>query len=95
MDRVLSAAEEDCIEDWGLTFSIERTEFDMTCEVEFVPGGKNIPVTFDNRKKYVETYIDYIFNISSKDKYRKFEEVTLQIFFPVCVATFSSFFFAY
>ena len=75
MDRVLAADKEDAIEDWGLTFSIERTEFDMTTEVEFVPGGANIPVTFENRKKYVETYIDYVFNIASKDKYRKFEEV--------------------
>ena len=76
MDRVLTATEEDAIEDWGLTFSIERTEFDMTNEVPFVPGGEHIPVTFVNRKKYVETYIDYVFNISSKDKYRKFEDVS-------------------
>ena len=75
MSQVLSATEEDCIEDWGLTFSIERSDFGMTTEVEFISGGSNIPVTFENRKKYVETYIDYVFNISSATKYRKFEEV--------------------
>ena len=30
-------------------------------------------MTYDNRKKYVESYVDYIFDRASKDKYHKFE----------------------
>ena len=44
-------------------------------EVELVPGGGNIPVTFENREEYIKTYVNYIFQISCKDKYRRFEEV--------------------
>ena len=62
------------IEDWGLTFSIERTEFDQTTEVPFISGGENIPVTFENRQKYVEAYIDYVFNKAPRAKFQKFEE---------------------
>jgi len=74
MDRILNATEDEAIEDWGLTFSIERTEFDVTTEVPFVSGGEHIPVTFENRQKYVEAYIDYVFNKAPRGKFKKFEE---------------------
>ena len=75
MKKVLESNEDDRVEDWGLYFSVDREEFGETTEIELVPGGKDIPVTFENRKEYVKTYIQYIFQKSCKEKFRKFEEV--------------------
>ena len=75
MKKVLESNEDDRVEDWGLYFSVDREEFGETTEIELVPGGKDIPVTFENRKEYVKTYIQYVFQKSCKEKFRKFEEV--------------------
>ena len=77
--RILSATEEDCLEDWGLYFSVEQTEFDMTTEIDLIPGGREIAVNYDNRKDYVETYIDFIFNVSVKTKFENFRKVKSEI----------------
>ena len=76
MFEIYQSTEEDKVEDWGLYFSVDREEFGETTEIELVPGGKDIPVTFENRKDYVKTYIQYIFQKSCKEKFRKFEEVS-------------------
>ena len=47
----------------------------MTSEIDLIPGGRDIAVNYDNRKDYVETYIDYIFNISVKTKFENFRKV--------------------
>ena len=67
---------DDNVDDWGLTFSIDREEFGETIEIELVNGGANIPVTFENRKDYVKEYINYVFNKSCLEKYRRFAEVS-------------------
>jgi len=87
MKKVLESNEDDRVEDWGLYFSVDREEFGETTEIELVPGGKDIPVTFENRKEYVKTYIQYVFQKSCKEKFRKFEEVSFN-FFKVAFSAF-------
>ncbi|XP_033108204.1 probable E3 ubiquitin-protein ligase HERC3 [Anneissia japonica] len=48
--------------------------------VDLKEGGKNIPVTIDNKQEYVDLYIHYFFNELVKDQYNAFEEG----FFQVC-----------
>ena len=43
MNSILQASEDDCIEDWGLSFSTEITEFGETRSIDLVPGGSNVP----------------------------------------------------
>ena len=51
----------------------------MTTEIDLIPGGREIAVNYDNRKDYVETYIDFIFNVSVKTKFENFRKVKSEI----------------
>ena len=51
----------------------------MTTEIDLIPGGREIAVNYDNRKDYVETYIDFIFNVSVKTKFENFGKVKSEI----------------
>ena len=57
MKQLIEAGVDDCVDEWGLSFSLDREEFGEMIEVELVSGGANIPVTFENRKDYVEVCV--------------------------------------
>lgn len=38
-------------------------------QVELKGGGKDIPLTNDNRHEYVDLYVDYLLNNSIKKQY--------------------------
>lgn len=74
LDSVLASSfkqvleeDEENIEDFCLTFT-------TTEEVDLIPNGSRIPVTVENRRKYVEAYVNYIFTESVKGPYEKFKE---------------------
>ncbi|XP_043917257.1 probable E3 ubiquitin-protein ligase HERC6 [Protopterus annectens] len=47
---------------------------------ELVPGGKSKPVTNANKKKYVDAFVDYVFNTSVKTIFEEFKRG----FYKVC-----------
>ncbi|KAK2909216.1 hypothetical protein Q8A67_005053 [Cirrhinus molitorella] len=55
---------------------------------ELIPNGNQIPVTKANRQKYVDLYVDFVFNKSVKKQFERFSEG----FFKGCPAKFWSIF---
>lgn len=43
------------------TFSVEHSSFGVLKNHELKPGGKDIPVTEENKKEYVRLYVNYRF----------------------------------
>ncbi|XP_018666987.2 putative E3 ubiquitin-protein ligase HERC4 [Ciona intestinalis] len=57
-----------------LNFTVSRDNFGETTEVDLIAGGSNIPVTADNRKEYVQSYINHLFNTSVQKKFEAFNK---------------------
>lgn len=71
----LLAYEEDDFEDvFALDFTISRERFGEVVVDELCPNGKNIFVTKNNRKEYVELYADYVLNKSVEKQFKAFNE---------------------
>ncbi|XP_062852462.1 probable E3 ubiquitin-protein ligase HERC3 [Trichomycterus rosablanca] len=73
----LSPVEARCLKD--LLFEDEDVEevfcLDFTVKgQELIPNGAEIPVTNVNRQKYVDLYVDYVFNKSVKHQFEEFAE---------------------
>lgn len=47
----------------GRYFTVDYEQFGVVQEVELIPDGKQIPVTSQNRKEFVELFIEYEFEI--------------------------------
>lgn len=43
----------------GLTFTVSDDVFGEVCEVELIPGGKQIHVTMENKLEYVEHALNW------------------------------------
>ncbi|GAA6094637.1 probable E3 ubiquitin-protein ligase HERC3 isoform X2 [Tachysurus ichikawai] len=61
----LLAEDEDVMELLNLDFTAKGKEL--------IPNGAEIPVTKANRHKYVDLYVDFVFNKSVKNQFREFE----------------------
>ena len=69
----LLAYEGDDFEDtFGLSFEITRQLFGEVRNIELIPGGSKKPVTKLNVKEYVDAYINYMFNESTKESFSEF-----------------------
>lgn len=55
-----------------LTFEVSHEVFGEVKSCVLKPGGENIPVTLDNRKEYVDLYVDYVFNKSIEQHFFHF-----------------------
>ncbi|XP_038648920.1 probable E3 ubiquitin-protein ligase HERC4 [Scyliorhinus canicula] len=54
-------------------FTIGRELIDGSIiEHELIPNGKNIPVKKNNRKQFVDCYVDYVFNVSVEKHFKAF-----------------------
>ncbi|KAK3572681.1 hypothetical protein QTP86_004020 [Hemibagrus guttatus] len=62
----LLAEDEDVVELLDLDFTVKGKEL--------IPNGAQIPVTKANRQKYVDLYVDFVFNKSVENQFRKFEK---------------------
>ncbi|XP_053477985.1 probable E3 ubiquitin-protein ligase HERC3 isoform X1 [Ictalurus furcatus] len=58
--------DEDVVEELCLDFTVKGKEL--------IPNGAEIPVTKANRQKYVDLYVDFVFNKSVKEQFKKFEK---------------------
>ncbi|KAG8435235.1 hypothetical protein GDO86_013257 [Hymenochirus boettgeri] len=56
-------------EDFYSTFQVFQEEFGVIKSYNLKPGGDKIPVTNQNRKEYVQLYVDYLLN---KSIYKQF-----------------------
>ena len=56
-------------EDFYSTFQVFQEEFGIIKSYNLKPGGGKIPVTNQNRKEYVQLYIDFLLN---KSMYKQF-----------------------
>ncbi|KAJ8406827.1 hypothetical protein AAFF_G00297430 [Aldrovandia affinis] len=56
-------------EDFYLTFQVSQEELGVIKSYNLKPGGDKIPVTKQNRKEYVQLYIDFLLN---KSIYKQF-----------------------
>ncbi|XP_064272993.1 E3 ISG15--protein ligase HERC5-like isoform X1 [Passer domesticus] len=76
--------------DDSLDLNFTKMEEDSTDVVELKENGANIPVTKDNRKEYVDLYVNYMFNKSVQKPFEDFMQGFLRgcparnwkIFFP-------------
>ncbi|KAL3687154.1 hypothetical protein R1sor_013463 [Riccia sorocarpa] len=57
-----------------LTFQIEYDYFGETKTQELIPGGSNIAVTKENRKRYVDLYVNYLLVESIEQQFSSFKE---------------------
>ena len=53
-------------EDLALTFTIAAEEERQHHEIELVPNGRNIPVTYQNRLRYIQLVANYRLNVAMK-----------------------------
>uniref|UniRef100_A0A4W5NG08 HECT domain-containing protein n=1 Tax=Hucho hucho TaxID=62062 RepID=A0A4W5NG08_9TELE len=59
-------------EDWEVVEALDLVFMDK--EKELIPNGEAVPVTRDNRKKYVDLYIDMNLNKSVQSQFADFEK---------------------
>ena len=57
-----------------VNFEISRQRFDETFVVELMPNGSKIPVTQENKKQYVNLYVDFILNKSVEQAFEAFSK---------------------
>nr|XP_006117511.1 probable E3 ubiquitin-protein ligase HECTD2 isoform X2 [Pelodiscus sinensis] len=67
----LLSYEDNVEEDFYSTFQVFQEEFGVIKSYNLKPGGDKIPVTNQNRKEYVQLYVDFILN---KSIYKQFAE---------------------
>ncbi|KAA0721990.1 E3 ISG15--protein ligase HERC5 [Triplophysa tibetana] len=64
--KSLLAEDEDVVDELDLDFMVK--------DQELIPNGAQTPVTKFNRQKYVDLYVDFIFNKSVKNQFVQFSE---------------------
>ena len=74
LETILNYEEDDFESTFGINFEITRERFDETVVIELIPNGSKTPVTKENKKQYVQAYIDYIFNKSVESAFESFSK---------------------
>lgn len=73
--------EDDDVEDvFVLNFEISLEMYGARVFFELKPNGKDIPVTKENRKEYVDCYVDFMLNKSVEEAFKSFADG----FYKVC-----------
>ncbi|KAK3096247.1 hypothetical protein FSP39_024931 [Pinctada imbricata] len=62
----------DVEDDFGLTFQVSQTDFGILKTVDLKPKGADIPVNNENRKEYVQLYVDWVMNKSIYQQFQAF-----------------------
>ena len=70
-------------------FAIEEEVAGTTYTVELVAGGADIPVTEENRRDFVDKYVDYILNKSVERQYSAFLEGLMMLCKGPAITLFS------
>lgn len=56
----------------GITFEISFDSWGISKNYNLIPNGHKTPVTNDNKKLFVQKYIDWVFNLSIEKQYKPF-----------------------
>lgn len=72
LQSILDYSNNDLEDVFSLNFEITRDVYGEKKSFELIPGGINIPVTLENRKEFVDLYVDYIFNKSVEKHFNAF-----------------------
>jgi E3 ubiquitin-protein ligase HECTD2 len=64
--------EGDVKEDFLMKFEVSVTEFDVVKSVPLKENGQNIDLTNENRKEYVDLYVDFLLNKSIYQQFKAF-----------------------
>ena len=64
--------EGDVQEDFMMKFVVSFNEFDIIKTVQLKENGENIDLTNENRKEFVDLYVDLLLNKSIYEKFRAF-----------------------
>lgn len=80
LQQILQYEDEDFEEVFMMDFTISERVMGKTIEYELIPGGKNIAVTLQNKKEYVNKVVDHYLNSSIEKSFWKFKDG----FFKVC-----------
>ncbi|XP_041049699.1 probable E3 ubiquitin-protein ligase HERC3 isoform X3 [Carcharodon carcharias] len=79
LQDLLDYPEDNVEETFCLNFAILRENYGVTELQELIPGGKSLPVRKDNRKEFVQAYVDYIFNNSVQELFSAFSSGFLKV----------------
>ncbi|CAD7081549.1 unnamed protein product [Hermetia illucens] len=79
LKNILEYNGEDVQDVFGLNFEVTRDIFGESHVVELKPNGSEIPVTRDNRKEFVDLYIDFIFNKSVEKQFQAFHDGFMKV----------------
>ncbi|XP_075216704.1 HECT and RLD domain containing E3 ubiquitin ligase 4 isoform X2 [Lycorma delicatula] len=80
LQDVLDYDQSDLQDVFCLNFEITREVFGEVKVYELKSGGSSIPVTLDNKKEFVDLYVDFVLNTSVARHYRAFHDA----FHKVC-----------
>jgi len=83
MQMLLDYDGTDVQETFSIFFEITREVYGDIKTFELLPGGSSMPVTHENKKDFVDTYIDYFFNKSVREQFDAFSDG----FYKVCSNT--------
>lgn len=72
LQSLLDYQEDDVSEVFNLTFEVTREAYGETKSVQLKPGGEAIYVTQDNKKEFVDLYIDFVLNKSVETSFNGF-----------------------
>ncbi|BES87517.1 e3 ubiquitin-protein ligase [Nesidiocoris tenuis] len=80
LSQLLSYELDDVEEVFCLRFEVTRDSFGELKTIPLKPNGSQIPVTKENKKEYVDLYVDYVLNSSVERHFRAFHDA----FHKVC-----------
>lgn len=72
MEDLLDSEDDDIENTFCLTFEVSMENFGEIQSMNLVPGGSHKVVNKENRKEYVDAYIDFIFNKSVEQQFQAF-----------------------
>ncbi|CAN2388977.1 E3 ubiquitin-protein ligase HERC3 [Pristimantis euphronides] len=79
LQELLDYTGEDVEDVFSLNFTICRESYGLTELKPLVPGGDQITVNKDNRKDFVDAYVEYVFNKSVQEWYEAFSTGFLKV----------------
>ncbi|KAK0090592.1 hypothetical protein PV325_010558 [Microctonus aethiopoides] len=74
LQSILDYNEPDIEEVFGIYFEVTRQVYGEKRIYELIPGGSKIPLTLENKKEFVDLYVNYIFNESVKSQFEAFHK---------------------
>ncbi|XP_044727132.1 probable E3 ubiquitin-protein ligase HERC4 isoform X2 [Chrysoperla carnea] len=80
LQSILDYEESDLADVFNLNFEISRDVYGEMRTVELKPGGEQIPLTLENKKEFVDLYVDFVLNKSCHQHFTHF----YQGFMKVC-----------